>query len=496
MERLLAGDPAVTTLAGALRGRWNCSTGSCGRNSNRWASSGSTPSAFRSTRRSTRRSPTTPPTAPEQDHTVCRHLPGGVPLQGRPPPARPRAGLRRPRGRPRWRSGTSTRSSASPTRPPRTRSRRRTGGWPSSTIPTPIPNNPAGGRALQGDLRGARRPVRCREAEAVRPDAPAGRVRAARAAPARRGRGGAGPAGRRPAAERLRLRRPGRARATSSPRSSAAGRREEPAAEHARGRRRGAVPGGGAGRQGPGHAAGDRAVRHLRRAAARRPVPRSPPATSATAAASISFGQGGFAVNRPCPQCRGTGKIPSEPCPTCGGAGEMRTERRGHDHRAAGTESGAKVRLKGQGQPGRGGRAGGRPDRRLHRSSRTASSSATGSTSSARSRSTWRRRSSAPGSGSGPSTARRWCCKIPPGTQPGRKFRIKGQGLERAGRRGDQIVAVQVELPEKLTPEQEELARQLADAGRAQVLGRRPASSTSRRWVASSSAGEGGCRCA
>ena len=54
--------------------------------------------------------------------------------------------------------------------------------------------------------------------------------------------------------------------------------------------------------------------------------------------------------------------------------------------------------------------------------------------------------------------------KVPPGTQPGRKFRIKGQGLERGGRRGDQIVAVRVELPEKLTPEQEALARQLADA--------------------------------
>ena len=42
---------------------------------------------------------------------------------------------------------------------------------------------------------------------------------------------------------------------------------------------------------------------------------------------TISFGQGGFAVNRPCPQCRGRGKIPSQPCPTCRGAGEVRTDR-------------------------------------------------------------------------------------------------------------------------------------------------------------------------
>ena len=30
--------------------------------------------------------------------------------------------------------------------------------------------------------------------------------------------------------------------------------------------------------------------------------------------------------------------------------------------------------------------------------------------------------------------------RIPPGTQPGRKFRIKGQGIEKNGRRGDQLV--------------------------------------------------------
>ena len=42
---------------------------------------------------------------------------------------------------------------------------------------------------------------------------------------------------------------------------------------------------------------------------------------------TISFGQGGFAVNRPCPMCRGRGKVPSQKCPTCGGAGETRAEK-------------------------------------------------------------------------------------------------------------------------------------------------------------------------
>ena len=45
--------------------------------------------------------------------------------------------------------------------------------------------------------------------------------------------------------------------------------------------------------------------------------------------------------------------------------------------------------------------------------------------------------------------------KIPAGTQPGKKFRIRGQGIEKQGQKGDQIVAVNVKIPEKLTSEQE-----------------------------------------
>ena len=55
--------------------------------------------------------------------------------------------------------------------------------------------------------------------------------------------------------------------------------------------------------------------------------------------------------------------------------------------------------------------------------------------------------------------------KVPPGTQPGRKFRVKGLGIEKAGRKGDQLVQVQVQVPEKLTPEQEELLKKFAEAG-------------------------------
>jgi molecular chaperone DnaJ len=52
--------------------------------------------------------------------------------------------------------------------------------------------------------------------------------------------------------------------------------------------------------------------------------------------------------------------------------------------------------------------------------------------------------------------------KIPPGTQSGTRFRIGGQGVEKAGRRGDQYVQVKINVPEKLSPDEQELMREFA----------------------------------
>jgi molecular chaperone DnaJ len=54
--------------------------------------------------------------------------------------------------------------------------------------------------------------------------------------------------------------------------------------------------------------------------------------------------------------------------------------------------------------------------------------------------------------------------RIPAGTQPGRKFRIKGQGLEKNGRRGDQLVGVQLTVPSELTSEQQDLMKKFAES--------------------------------
>ena len=55
--------------------------------------------------------------------------------------------------------------------------------------------------------------------------------------------------------------------------------------------------------------------------------------------------------------------------------------------------------------------------------------------------------------------------KVPAGTQPGKKFRVRGQGVEKDGQRGDLIVEISIAVPEKLSEEQERMMKEFAAAG-------------------------------
>src|SRR5213075_2043696 len=55
--------------------------------------------------------------------------------------------------------------------------------------------------------------------------------------------------------------------------------------------------------------------------------------------------------------------------------------------------------------------------------------------------------------------------RIPAGSPAGKRFRVRGQGIAKAGAQGDLIVEVEVVVPEKLTPEQEKMMKEFADAG-------------------------------
>lgn len=178
---------------------------------------------------------------------------------------------------------------------------------------------------------------------------------------------------------------------------------------------------------------------------------------------TISFGQGGFAVQRPCPMCLGKGTVPSERCPTCGGAGEMRVRKKMMITVPAGVDSGAKIRLKGQG--GRGMRSGPpgdllitfqvEPDRFFKREGLDViapvpiniAQATLGSKISVKAL-----------------NGKKVAIRIPPGTASGKRFRVRGQGITKDGSIGDLIVQVEVSVPEKLTEEQEKAMREFADA--------------------------------
>src|SRR5437588_5053700 len=54
--------------------------------------------------------------------------------------------------------------------------------------------------------------------------------------------------------------------------------------------------------------------------------------------------------------------------------------------------------------------------------------------------------------------------KLPPGTQPGQRFRLRGHGLPTAaGARGDLFVVPQIQVPKKLTEREREIWKQLAE---------------------------------
>ena len=62
--------------------------------------------------------------------------------------------------------------------------------------------------------------------------------------------------------------------------------------------------------------------------------------------------QGIFSISVPCSRCHGAGTIIEDPCPTCGGSGAQRTVKRLRVKVPAGVRNGSRIRLAGKGEPG------------------------------------------------------------------------------------------------------------------------------------------------
>ena len=165
----------------------------------------------------------------------------------------------------------------------------------------------------------------------------------------------------------------------------------------------------------------------------------------------VSRSQGAFAFSEPCRDCRGTGRLIDDPCPECGGDGVSTRIRSLTVRVPAGVADGNKVRLRGQGEPGRGGAPAGdlfvtihvNPHRLFGRSERNAGDLtltvpvtfpelALGSTLTV------------------PTLDANVSLKIPAGTASGRTFRVRGRGVPRKAGTGDLLVTVEVAVPAKL----------------------------------------------
>jgi molecular chaperone DnaJ len=197
---------------------------------------------------------------------------------------------------------------------------------------------------------------------------------------------------------------------------------------------------------------------------ARKGTGRKPCATCA-GRGQIRFTQGFFTVARPCPQCRGEGAVFESPCETCRGEGRVERRRKVEVRIPPGVDSGARLRLAGEGEHGRrGGRVGDlyvvlavAPHERYHREGPhvlTVEPIGYG-------------QAVLGGEIEVDTLHGKETLEIPAGTEPGRQFRLRGKGVPRVGSssRGDHVVEVAVRIPKasELTEEQRELLRRFAE---------------------------------
>lgn len=171
--------------------------------------------------------------------------------------------------------------------------------------------------------------------------------------------------------------------------------------------------------------------------------------------------RGGIRLVGTCGRCGGGGRIGLKGCPACLGTGAVRKQKRFDISIPAGVDNGSKIRLSGKGYPGyRGGPPGDlyieikvRPDPVFSREGNDVHARTTVDLFAA----------VLGGKVSVDTLYGPVEMKIPPGTQNGQKFRLKGKGIPglRGGLRGVQIVEVQIAIPRDLDSRSEALFREL-----------------------------------
>ncbi|KMS85673.1 molecular chaperone DnaJ [Prauserella rugosa] len=177
----------------------------------------------------------------------------------------------------------------------------------------------------------------------------------------------------------------------------------------------------------------------------------------------VTRNQGAFAFSEPCPECRGRGQQIVDPCPECSGEGVSTRTRTLTVRIPPGVDNGQKIRLAGQGEPGRGGAPAGdlfvrvhvKPDDVFGRSGNDLTITvpveftelALGTTLSV------------------PTLDSKVSVRVPAGTASGRVLRVRGKGIaKRDGSQGDLLVTLQVVVPAKVEDDARAALEKYADA--------------------------------
>ncbi len=177
----------------------------------------------------------------------------------------------------------------------------------------------------------------------------------------------------------------------------------------------------------------------------------------------VTMAQGFFSIRQRCPQCGGAGEQIDTPCRQCRGEGVVKKRKRIQIHIPAGVRTGSRLRVGGEGEAGRRGGPQGDLYVVLH----------------VREHDLFQRDdddlfcevpipftvAALGGTLKVPTIGGAAELKIPPGTQSGTVFRLRGKGvpsLQGYGR-GDQHVRVAVEIPTNLTSAQRKQLQEFAE---------------------------------
>jgi molecular chaperone DnaJ len=190
--------------------------------------------------------------------------------------------------------------------------------------------------------------------------------------------------------------------------------------------------------------------------------PGTQPQTCSTCrgAGQVRVSQGPFSIAQTCPRCHGSGKMIAHPCAACGGAGRVKHQKTLSVRIPGGVDEGDRVRLSGEGEPGVGGGPPGdlyvqvhikphpvfqRDHDDLHCEMPVSFTVA-----------------ALGGDIDIPTLDGSARIRVPPETQSGKTFRLRGKGIKgvRSHMPGDLYCHVVVETPVNLTARQRELLQE------------------------------------